>query len=111
MSEKELTLSVTDRNGETRLVPALSGWRVMEIIRDNELPIRAECGGSGACATCHVYVGAKWREKLVPPDEDETYMLDSVDGFEDGVSRLSCQILMTEELDGMEVTLAPGSEV
>lgn len=110
MSDKELSLTVIDQTGEEHTVPALSGWRVMEIIRDNDLPIRAECGGSCACATCHVYVGAQWRDKLVPLSDDEQYMLDSVDGYKADSSRLSCQILMTEELDGMSVTLAPGSE-
>jgi ferredoxin, 2Fe-2S len=110
MSENDLTLMVIDREGETHELPALSGWRVMEIIRDHELPIRAECGGSGACATCHVYVHANWSKKIPAPDEDEHYMLDSVEGFDANRSRLSCQILMNEELDGMIVELAPGSE-
>lgn len=110
MSEKELTLVVYDQDGEKHIVPALSGWRVMEIIRDNDLPIRAECGGSCACATCHVYVAKEWQDKLVLPDSEEEYMLDSVDGYDPEKSRLSCQILMRDELDGMVVTLAPGSE-
>jgi 2Fe-2S ferredoxin len=107
---KELTLRVTDQDGTEHNLPALAGWRVMEIIRDHDLPIRAECGGSCACATCHVYVDQAWANKLTPKNEDEDYMLDSVDGFDAKRSRLSCQILMTEELDGLTVTLAPGSE-
>lgn len=110
MTEKELTITVIDQEGETHVVPALSGWRIMEIIRDNELPIRAECGGSCACATCHVYISKEWQEKLVQPDSEEEYLLDSVDGFDAEKSRLSCQVLMRDELDGMVVTLAPGSE-
>ena len=110
MSEKELTINVIDQDGETHSVPALSGWRLMEIIRDNDLPIRAECGGSLACATCHVYINENWKDKIPPADSEEEYMLDSVDGFDTEHSRLSCQILMRDELDGMIVTLAPGSE-
>ncbi len=106
----DLTLVVIDRDGETHTLPALSGWRVMEIIRDHDLPIRAECGGSGACATCHVYVHSEWAKKIPAPDADEEYMLDSVDGYDDTRSRLSCQILMQDDLDGMIVELAPGSE-
>lgn len=110
MSENDLTLIVTDQDGEKHTLPALAGWRVMEIIRDNDLPIRAECGGSGACATCHVYIAKHWQEKLLVPDANEEYMLDTVDGYDPERSRLSCQILMRDDLDGMEVTLAPGSE-
>jgi ferredoxin, 2Fe-2S len=110
MSDTELTLHVLDQDGQQHDLPALSGWRVMEIIRDHDLPIRAECGGSGACATCHVYVAANWADKLTPPDDDEQYMLDGVEAYDAKRSRLSCQILLTEELDGLTVTLAPGSE-
>lgn len=110
MTEQDLKIIVTDQDGKTQDVPALSGWRVMEIIRDNDLPIRAECGGSCACATCHVYVAKEWAGKLVPADSEEQYMLDSVDGFDAVRSRLSCQILMRDDLDGLQVTLAPGSE-
>ena len=110
MTEKELSVIVTDQEGKVHTVPALSGWRVMEIIRDNDLPIRAECGGSCACATCHVYVGAEWRAKMPPVSDEEQYMLDGVDGYDASASRLSCQILMKDELDGLRVTLAPGSE-
>lgn len=110
MTDKDLTVSVVTTDGETHVVPALSGWRVMEIIRDNDLPIRAECGGSCACATCHVYVGKNWRDKIQPPSDDEQFMLDGVEGYRPGESRLSCQILMRDDLDGLEVALAPGSE-
>jgi 2Fe-2S ferredoxin len=111
MSEPEhLTLHVIDQDGTERTLPALAGWRVMEIIRDHDMPIRAECGGSCACATCHVYVDAQWRDKIPAASDDEDYMLDSVDGFDAQRSRLSCQILMTDALDGLTVTLAPGSE-
>lgn len=106
----ELTLRVTDRDGKEHTVPALSGWRVMEIIRDNGLPIRAECGGSGACATCHVYVDLEWTNKIPEPHSEELDQLDTVSGFDPKRSRLSCQIIMDEELDNMHVTLAPGSE-
>lgn len=107
---KELHLIVTDRNGKQRKVPAASGWRVMEIIRDNDLPIKAECGGSCACSTCHVYVDASWRDKIPPASSEESDLLDSVAGYDAKTSRLSCQILMRDDLDGMSVTLAPGSE-
>lgn len=108
--DSELSLVVIDRDGQKHTLPALSGWRVMEIIRDHDLPIKAECGGSCACATCHVYIAKEWRNKLVPPDSEEEYMLDTVEGYDPEKSRLSCQVLMRDDLDGMVVTLAPGSE-
>ena len=110
MSDDYLSVNVTDQQGNKHHLPALEGWRVMEIIRDHDLPIRAECGGSAACATCHVYVDPKWKDKLMPPNDDEQYMLDGVEGYDPKRSRLSCQILMSKELDGIDVTLAPGSE-
>lgn len=100
---------VTDMDGKEHKLEALEGWRVMEIIRDYGLPIKAECGGACACGTCHVYVDPDWLDRLYPPTDDETDMLDSAFEVEKN-SRLSCQIIFTPELDGLRVTLAPGSE-
>lgn len=100
-------IMVTDRHGITHALPAPTGWRVMEIIRDSGLPMRAECGGSAACATCHVYVEKKWISALPVPKHDEADMLDTVSGFDATRSRLSCQIIMRDDLSGLGVTLAP----
>ena len=97
---------VVDREGEERHLEALEGWRLMEIIRDWGLPIKAECGGACACATCHVYVGQDWVEKLHPPREDELERLDDAFDVRPN-SRLACQILFAPELDGLTVVLAP----
>lgn len=99
-------INVTDREGNEHRLDALEGWRVMEIIRDHGLPIKAECGGACSCATCHVYVAEEWMDKLYPPTDEEIDMLDSAFVVEDN-SRLSCQILFSPELEGLEVTLAP----
>lgn len=97
-------------DGSTHRLEALEGWRVMEVIRDWGLPIKAECGGACACATCHVWVSKAWAEKLAPPKHEESEMLDGA--FQvDERSRLCCQIIMTAELDGLEVELAPESLV
>jgi ferredoxin, 2Fe-2S len=77
----------------------------MEIIRDHDLPIKAECGGALACATCHVYVDEEWIPKIAPKTSEEDYMLDEAFDLR-GNSRLSCQIIMSEELDGLQLTLA-----
>jgi len=105
-----MKINVTDQEGIEHELDALEGWRIMEIIRDHDLPIKAECGGCCSCATCHIYVENEWLDKLYPPSEEETDMLDEAFEVEDN-SRLSCQILFTPELNGLKVTLAPGTEL
>jgi 2Fe-2S ferredoxin len=78
----------------------------MEIIRDWGLDIKAECGGACACATCHVHVSADWIDKLHPINAEEEDMLDQAFDVRDN-SRLSCQLLMSEALDGLEVHWRP----
>ncbi|PHS28309.1 MAG: ferredoxin [Robiginitomaculum sp.] len=95
--------------GEEHHLLALPGWRAMEVIRDYGLPIKAECGGACACATCHVYVDPDWSDKLVPPTEEEEGRLDEAFVVKNN-SRLSCQILMSPALNGLHLTMAPGSE-
>ena len=102
-------LIVVDHQGIDHKVEALDGWRVMEIIRDWGLGVKAECGGACACGTCHVYVDQPWQMKLVPPSEEELFQLDDAPLVQDN-SRLSCQILMRKEFDGLRVRLAPGSD-
>ena len=97
---------VTDRDGEQHELEGEIGWSVMEIIRENNLPIEAACGGCCACATCHVYVDPEWLTKLPEADDDEGMMLDEAFEVQDN-SRLSCQIKYTAELDGIKVKLAP----
>lgn len=97
---------VTDRDGVQHELEGEIGWSVMEIIRENNLPIEAACGGCCACATCHVYVDPEWLAKLQPADDDENMMLDEAFEVRD-TSRLSCQIKYTAQLDGLTVTLAP----
>jgi 2Fe-2S ferredoxin len=99
-------IHVTDLTGRVHTLEGLDGWRVMEVIRDWGLPIRAECGGACACATCHVYVDETWLPRLLPQAEEEARKLDEVYLVRPN-SRLSCQILCSEALDGLRVTLAP----
>ncbi len=101
-----MKIIVTDRDGEVRELRGIAGWQLMELIRDEGLPILAECGGCCACATCHVYVDEEWLDKLEAKNEEEIDMLDLAFEVQDN-SRLSCQITMTERLDGLRVTLAP----
>jgi len=109
MPVDKIRLIVTTQSGEKQQLVALSGWRAMEVIRDYGLPMKAECGGACSCATCHVYVNEEWLDKLYPPTPEEENMLDEAFMVQEN-SRLSCQILMSEALDGLQLTLAPGSE-
>ena len=100
-----MEIHVTDQAGETHTLEGLEGWRVMEVIRDWGLNIKAECGGALSCATCHVYVDPNWFDVVGAPSDEEEDMLDSVGDVRTN-SRLSCQILMNDALDGLRVTLA-----
>ncbi len=95
-----------ERNGQPREVEAELGLSLMQIAKDNDVDIEGACGGALACATCHVIVRPDWYERLAEPNEEEEDMLDLAFHVE-GTSRLGCQILMTEELDGLVVTLPP----
>lgn len=97
---------VTDREGNDHRLDAVEGWRVMEIIRDHGLPIKAECGGACSCATCHVYVAPEWQNRLQGATDEEVDMLDEAFEVEEE-SRLSCQILFSPELAGLRLQLAP----
>lgn len=99
-----MKIFVTDQSGVEHELEGVEGWRVMEIIRDYGLPIKAECGGACACATCHVYVAPEWVGKLIPKRAEEEEMLDEAFDVQEN-SRLSCQLIMDESLDGLRVTL------
>ena len=100
-------LVVVNRTGEEQKVEAKAGVSVMEAIRDNGFDeLLALCGGCCSCATCHVYVDPAFNDKVNALSEDENDLLDSTDHRQDN-SRLSCQLQMTAELDGLKVTIAP----
>lgn len=100
---------VVDAKGREHELEALEGWRVMEIIRDWGLPMKAECGGAAACGTCLVRVDPAWKDYLIEPEDEELDMLDTLPDV-DECTRLSCQILMSEKLDGLRVQLVQEDE-
>jgi 2Fe-2S ferredoxin len=106
-----LTVTMTDVNGETRtFTDAEEGISLMEIAKAHGVEgIFGDCGGGCSCATCHVYVAGEWMEKVGQPDDIEFGMLDMVSDVQKDTSRLSCQIKMSPELDGIAVTVAPAS--
>ena len=107
--EPALTIVVIDQNGAEHQLPAEPGWRAMEVIRDWGLNIKAECGGAAACATCHVHVDRAWSGELPAPSNEEIDRLDEAFDVRD-TSRLSCQILLTPQMDGLRLRLAPGTQ-
>jgi 2Fe-2S ferredoxin len=92
------------RDGSRREVDAPIGLSVLEIAHRNDIDIEGACEGSLACSTCHVIVDPEWFELLKDATDDEEDMLDLAFGLTQ-TSRLGCQIIMTEELDGLTVRL------
>jgi ferredoxin, 2Fe-2S len=102
-----VNIVVVNRAGEEKTVDAEEGLSLMEVIRDNGFDeLLALCGGCCSCATCHVYVDLAFAGTLDGRSEDEEDLLDSSDHKTDE-SRLSCQIAVTGDLEGLRVTIAP----
>ncbi len=107
-------ITVIQKDGSEKKIQAEDGWSLMEILRDAGFEaIEGACGGSMACATCHIYIHPDWTSKVVALDneksEEEEDMLDLAFDIRDS-SRLGCQIRMSDELDGLIVAL-PGAKV
>ena len=98
-------ITYIEHSGKTHEIEVENGLSVMEGAVNNLIPgIDADCGGACACATCHVYVEPEWRAKTGEIGDMEETMLDFAEGREEG-SRLSCQIKVSDELDGLVVKL------
>jgi len=95
-------MTFIQRDGSRREVEAPVGLSVLEIAHRNDIDIEGACEGSLACSTCHVIVDSEWYELLKDATEDEEDMLDLAFGLTQ-TSRLGCQIIMTEELDGLNM--------
>ncbi|WP_188771427.1 2Fe-2S iron-sulfur cluster-binding protein [Novosphingobium endophyticum] len=98
---------ITTRDGEERNLEARNGSSLMEVIRDAGVDeLLALCGGCCSCATCHVKIDPAFAALLPPISEDESDLLDSSE-HRDEHSRLSCQIPVSDALEGMRLTIAP----
>lgn len=97
-------ITFVERNGTRREVDAPIGMSVMEIARRHDIDIEGACEGSLACSTCHVIVDPQWYGRLEEASEEEEDMLDLAFNLT-RTSRLGCQIIVTEELDGLVVQL------
>ena len=97
-------ITYIEHNGKNHTIEVANGLSVMEGAVQNNIPgIDADCGGSMACATCHVYVEEKWLNKLPNAEEGEVDMIDMA--FEPKKnSRLSCQLIVSDDLNGLVVT-------
>ena len=97
-------MTFIERDGTKKEVEAPLGLSVLEIAHKNDIDIEGACEGSLACSTCHVIVDPEWYDLLKEASEDEEDMLDLAFGLT-RTSRLGCQIIITEELDGLTVQL------
>jgi 2Fe-2S ferredoxin len=100
-------ITIVGRDGREKSVEGRNGWSVMETIRDAGFDeLLALCGGCCSCATCHVHVDEEWAKRLPAISADEDDLLDS-SSFRQPNSRLSCQIELSDALEGLRVTIAP----
>lgn len=100
-------ITVVDHSGDEKSIDAPVGRTLMEVIRDNGFDeLLALCGGCCSCATCHVYIDPAFMDKSPKMSDDESDLLDSSDNRTE-TSRLSCQVAITDALEGMRVTIAP----
>ncbi|MFT5888194.1 MAG: 2Fe-2S ferredoxin [Zhongshania sp.] len=98
---------VITRDGESHTVEAQNGRSLMELIRDAGLDeLEAMCGGSCSCATCHVYIDADSQASMVAINDGEEDLLDGSE-FRSDESRLSCQVIFTQAMQGIQVKIAP----
>ncbi len=99
------TIHVTDLEGNVKAINANSGDSLMEALRDADYDeISAICGGCCACATCHVYIDDV---RAPAKSDDEDFLLESLDDYKPETSRLSCQISLSDDMDGLQVSIAP----
>ena len=98
-------ITYIENSGKSHTINVANGLTVMEGAVQNNIPgIDADCGGSMACATCHVYVKEEWFDKIPKKEDGEEDMLDMA--FEPNkFSRLSCQVIVSDELDGLVVKI------
>jgi 2Fe-2S ferredoxin len=101
-------MTFIERDGSKREVEAPLGLSVLEIAHRHGVDIEGACEGSLACSTCHVIVDQSWFPRLTGPTEDEEDMLDLAFDLQE-TSRLGCQLIMTDALDGLVVKLPAGS--
>ena len=101
-----ININVTDRFGDIHQIEGEPGDRLMEVLREFSWGVEAICGGMCSCGTCHVYVDSAWQDRFDSRELDEEELLDFLDHRQED-SRLSCQLELSEDHDGLAITLAP----
>ena len=102
------TIAVQIAGANRQNIEAAAGYSAMELMRAGGIPVIAECGGAGVCATCHCRVPETWAAKLPQPTDEELEKLDELPWADDR-SRLSCQIRVTDQHAGLVLELQPDS--
>ncbi|HKE96503.1 MAG TPA: 2Fe-2S iron-sulfur cluster-binding protein [Povalibacter sp.] len=101
------TIHLTDVYGQEHTIEAAPGGKLMEVLREYEFGVVASCGGYCSCATCHVYVDPSWIGRLPEMQYDERELVTILSTYQQGSSRLSCQVPFTADLDGIRLIVAP----
>jgi len=102
-----IKLTVKDREGDKHEVDAKEGDTLMETLREFDWGVAAICGGMCSCGTCHVYLEGDGMKRFPEPDVDEEDLVDMLEFSREGASRLSCQLTLTAEHNGLALELAP----
>ncbi len=102
-----VAIHVTNRAGQAHTLQGQSGSTLMEVLRDANMDVEAICGGCCSCAPCHVFIDGAWTAKLPPRSADEQELVEETESYRPDNSRLSCQIKLTDALDGLTLTVAP----
>ena len=101
-----INISVKDLDGQAHEIQAREGDSLMEALREHEWGVAAICGGLCSCGTCHVYLDTAWQDRFMQADPDEQDLLEVFDSTQTN-SRLSCQLRLRPEHDGLKLSIAP----
>lgn len=101
-------ITFIEADGTKKTIDAMKGLSILEVAHQNKVDLEGACEGSLACSTCHIIVDKEWFDKLLPASEDEEDMLDLAFGLEP-TSRLGCQIIMSDDIDGIVVRIPKGT--
>jgi 2Fe-2S ferredoxin len=101
-----IEIKVIDRKGREHALQARTDESLMEMLRDQDWGVEAVCGGMCSCATCHVWLSEPWLDRFPPKSLDEEEVLEFLDHLQNN-SRLSCQLILQPQHEGLSLTLAP----
>jgi 2Fe-2S ferredoxin len=100
-------IEIQDHDGKVQSIEGEPGASLMEALRDGGVEISSICGGTCSCGTCHVFLSETWFERLSRRSDDELDLLETLPSFKPQASRLSCQIQLNDDLNGLRLEIAP----